>query len=126
MNGNYGEISNIIKIKAPIKGVYLKGNLNMKATYHKCEWYGEEKKISLFSKEEIEIPKDYSLEFLQDLVGGLIEIYKHEGRHLIFNEEGSLLNLPLNPFAVSQGLYLVGNIIEVHGILSWDKWKKIN
>ena len=117
VNGNYGKISNIIKIKAPIKGASLKGNLKMKATFHKCEWYGDEKKVSIFSKEEIEIPKDCTLEFLQDLVGGLIEIYNHEGKDLIFNEEGSLLNLPLNPFAVSQGLYLVGNIIEVHGVL---------
>ena len=89
----------------------------MKATLHKCVWLNKENKIAQYSKEEITLSKESNLEFLQDLVHGLIEIYHHEGHDLIFNEEGLLLELPRNPLSDKVGFLLVGTIVEVHGKL---------
>lgn len=53
----------------------------------------------------IELNEKNSLETLQKLVGGLIEVVhlvKHgeqKGHDLIINEEGLLLELPINPFS---------------------------
>jgi Domain of unknown function (DUF3846) len=89
----------------------------MKATIHRCEWIGKGRVIAKVSEEEVEIPVHNRLEFLQGIVGGLIDVYHHYGRDLIVNDEGLLEGLPLNPWAHEQGLGLVGNIVEVHGKL---------
>lgn len=89
----------------------------MKATLHKCYWIDKENKVAHYSMEEIEITNKTPLDSLQDLVGGYIEVYLHNGRHLIFNEDGLTLELPRNPFAVDNGFFIVGSIIEVHGKL---------
>jgi hypothetical protein len=56
---------------------------------------------------------------MQKAVGGLIEIYHYDitGRDWVMNEEGLILDLPLNPWALEQGVEVYGNIIEIHGIL---------
>ena len=89
----------------------------MKATIHKCEWLDDDQRIAKISREEIELPKKNRLEFLQKIVGGLIDFVYLDDKDLIINDEGLLLNLPLNPFAISLGYHLVGNIVEVHGKL---------
>ena len=89
----------------------------MKAIVHKCEWMNKELGIANFSSYETELPKKGILEFLQKLVGGLIEVYHHKGKDLVLNEEGLLLGLPLNPWARGKGLPIVGTIVEVDGIL---------
>lgn len=88
----------------------------MKAILHRAEWMLKGVMIDATS-EEIEIPKKGSLEYLQKLVDGYIEVYHHKGRDLVINEEGLLIGLPLNPWAFSQGLELVGNVIEIEGVL---------
>lgn len=86
----------------------------MKATIHKCECLNN---ITIISSEDVELPKRDRLKFMQDIVGGLIDIYHHNGRDLVVNDEGILLGLPLNPWAKKQKLNLFGSIIEVHGVL---------
>lgn len=73
--------------------------------------------IANISTSEIEIPEKDSLKTLQDLVGGYIEVYHHEGRNWVVNEEGLLEGLPFNPFAMKHGLNLAGSIVEIHGVL---------
>lgn len=69
--------------------------------------------------EEIELPKLNRLQFMQKTVGGLIDIYYHQetGRDWIINDEGLLDELPLNAWALHQGLEVAGTIIEIHGVL---------
>ena len=67
--------------------------------------------------EEIEIPRQESLKFLQEKVGGYIEIVypavpnaDYEG--LVVNEEGRLLGLPVNVMAAALfGPILTGDVI---------------
>lgn len=53
------------------------------------------------TQEEITIPNDdSSLEVMQKAVGGFIEMVDlYDGRWFIVNEEGKLLNLPVNKIA---------------------------
>lgn len=88
----------------------------MKATIHYVE-HNESEDIILYRKEDVELPTKKRLEFLQEKVGGLIDIYHHNGRDWVLNDEGILLYLPLNIFAFENGLKLFGTIVEVHGIL---------
>ena len=56
-----------------------------------------------------------TLERMQKLVGGYIEfVYRHaEGKILICNEEGLLLDLPENEqIAKKYGIHLCGDVIE--------------
>ncbi len=92
----------------------------MKAKIHKCEWLIEGI-IARVSREEVDVPKKNRLEFLQKEVSGLIDIYEHNGRDLVVNDEGLLLGLPLNQWASEQGLNLAGTIIEIHGKLGYTK-----
>lgn len=88
------------------------------------------------TKEEIQIPKKGSLDMLQKIVGGLIEIIYivplldslrsdfSKGKDLIINEEGKLLDLEPNPFSQLVGLNSIweaetfyGDIILVEGRL---------
>jgi hypothetical protein len=90
----------------------------MKATVHKCFWaVDNESHIEMHI--EVELPKESVLEYLQKQVDGLIDIYHHEptGRDWIVNDEGILLDLPMNRWAYDQGLGLCGTIVEIHGIL---------
>jgi len=56
---------------------------------------------------------DFSLEELQKVVGGYIEIvYLSEGRLMVVNEEGWLNNLPYNPSASEiYGHPIVGDVL---------------
>jgi len=46
--------------------------------------------------------KYYTLEQMQEIVGGLIEMMSlPDGRHMILNEEGKLTSLPLNLMATA-------------------------
>lgn len=89
----------------------------MKATIHHCNWITGSNVMANIKTEEVELPKEGLLEYLQNLVGGWIEIYHHNGHDLVFNEEGLLKGLPLNPWAYFQGFHFVGTIIEIHGLL---------
>jgi len=91
----------------------------MKATIHHCKWIDEIQGIAHYSTELVELPPK-SLDFLQREVGGYIDIWHNEktGRDWVINDEGILLGLPLNKFALEQNLGLCGTIIEVHGVLS--------
>lgn len=62
--------------------------------------------------------KDFSLEELQAVVGGYIEIADMGDEFMVLNEEGKLLNLPLNERAtalykkkVYAGDYIVGDVL---------------
>jgi hypothetical protein len=91
----------------------------MTATLHACVWKDDSHTIALIDTKEIEIPQKNRLQFLQNLVGGLIDIYHHEptGRDWVLNDEGLLDGLPLNNFARAQGLDIAGTIVEIHGQL---------
>lgn len=58
-----------------------------------------------------------SLEYVQEKVGGLIDIVPSKffkNHYVICNDEGRLLNLPYNSIATNLlGYYLVGNIVIV-------------
>lgn len=84
------------------------------------------------TKEKIKIPKINRLEFLQKIVDGLIEIvhiikFQNEnpiGNDLIMNEEGLLIDLPINPFSLEiahnsiwEGQLFRGDLILIDGIL---------
>ena len=54
------------------------------------------------SVEEVEMPKKDGLSFMQQVVGGYIEIVRiPDGRLMVLNEEGKLLRLPLNTKATA-------------------------
>lgn len=88
------------------------------------------------SKEPLLLDKETSLETLQKIVGGLIEVIhiidelessrigKPVGCDLVINEEGRLLDLPINPWSRLVGLNSIweaedfrGDIILVNGRL---------
>ena len=58
-----------------------------------------------------------SLETLQGIVGGLIEVvHLPGGRMLVVNEEGLILGLPANPRARGlSGIHLVGPAVLLEG-----------
>lgn len=61
--------------------------------------------------------KKLTLEQMQEMVGGYIEIVPSlkEGHVLIVNEEGLLQNLPLNPAASElAGRPIVGVALQIH------------
>ena len=62
--------------------------------------------------------KEPTLAELQGLVGGLIEVvYLEDGKQLIVNEEGVLLDLPLNQTAsMLAGQPIVGNAVILEGL----------
>lgn len=61
----------------------------------------------------------FTLEELQGFVGGYIELVPFKPFPLIVNEEGRLLELPINETATEiSGIILVGNVLE----LSEDEW----
>jgi hypothetical protein len=54
---------------------------------------------------ELRLPDEVTLKFLQDLVGGLIEmIYCEDGSAFLLNEEGKLHGMPMNEAATSLGI----------------------
>lgn len=66
------------------------------------------------------LPKDgkkFSLQELQSLVGGNIELVPgtgRKGKHTFCNEDGLRLNLPYNPSASMEfGINLVGDVVQV-------------
>jgi hypothetical protein len=65
----------------------------------------------------VEIIKVRDFKHAQELVGGFVEVvasYQHEGCTLLVNEEGLLLELPLNTTAsVLTGLHIVGNALRL-------------
>jgi hypothetical protein len=76
------------------------------------------------SKEPFILEKKDSLETLQRLVGGLIQIVHINGKDVIVNEEGHLLRLPLNPWSptitaksVWQGELFAGDLVLIDGKL---------
>lgn len=88
------------------------------------------------SLERIELTEKNRLDALQKLVGGLIEIVylistKDEeqenyvnGKDLVINEEGRLLELPPNPWSHMitqgtrwQGQVFFGDVVKIHGRL---------
>lgn len=88
----------------------------MKAIVHVSKWsvIGEEVEVNDY---EIEISDKTSLEQLQEIVGGYIEVVRFKEKDLIVNEEGLLHGLPLNYWAMQNGLNLVGTIVEINGRL---------
>ena len=86
----------------------------MKATLHLIRL---EEGCLLRGRIHVELPTKDRLKYMQKVVDGLIDIYHHQGRDWVVNDEGLLLDLPLNPWALEQGLQIAGNIIEVHGVL---------
>ena len=68
---------------------------------------------------EESVVTDLSLENLQKLVDGYIEIVPTiDGRLLVLNEEGKIIGLPKNPKAtkltngiINQGDYIVGDVV---------------
>lgn len=90
----------------------------MKATFYKCEWMMKGV-VADYSEETIELPEDSGarLDKLKKLVGGWIDIYNHEGNDVVLNDEGLLLELPLNPWAHRKGLTLAGNLVVIDGKL---------
>ena len=74
------------------------------------------------TKEIIETKKPMSLDLLQHLVGGSIELVRlKNGNELFVNEEGAIKSLPRNPHFTQEdvsvdlshmGNRLLGNIIE--------------
>jgi len=91
----------------------------MKATIHKIEWLDKEKGEVLTYKQEVTLPcnSESRLKALQRYVGGWIDIYHHEGDDLVINDEGYIIEEPLNHWAFDQGLELFGTIVQVHGQL---------
>lgn len=91
----------------------------MKATVYKVAWFNKEKKQVITHRQEIELPSDTErrLKALQKLVGGWIDIYHHKGDDLVINDEGYILEEPLNNWAFDQGLNLFGTIVRIHGQL---------
>lgn len=86
----------------------------MKATLYKVDG----------SKEPLTLTKKNRLETLQKLVGGYIEVININGKDLILNEEGLLLDLPLNPWSqyltfktVWEGQWFSGDIVLIDGVL---------
>ncbi len=82
------------------------------------------------SKEPLLLDKKTSLETLQKIVGGLIEVICIENeddqtaKDLVINEEGRLLDLPCNPWSKLVGLNSIweheifrGDIIFIDGCL---------
>lgn len=79
------------------------------------------------TKEEIEIDKKKSLETLQRIVDGLIEVVYivplldqlrgnfENGKDLVINEEGLLLDLPVNPWSQEVGLNSIWEAQEFRG-----------
>lgn len=68
------------------------------------------------TKKEIkpENGKQFTLEELQEYVGGYIEmITTSDGKKMIMNEEGRLNNLKINPQAsiLTNGLTIVGDVV---------------
>lgn len=70
--------------------------------------------------DEVEVqPKngtDFSLEELQGFVGGYIEIVRlNEGKIMVVNEEGKLLDLPVNLLATIPFQLTYGPIDQIYG-----------
>lgn len=64
--------------------------------------------------------KGFTLEELQEIVGGYIELVKFDPIPLIVNEEGRILDLPVNEEATElAGVILVGNVISLNKE-EWD------
>lgn len=91
----------------------------MKATIHKVAWLDKEKRQVITYKQEVTLPfsTESRLNALQRYVGGYIDIYHHKGDDLVVNDEGYILEEPLNNWAFNQGLKLFGTIVQVHGRL---------
>jgi hypothetical protein len=70
------------------------------------------------TEEEVQ-PKngtDFQLDELQDFVGGYIEIiHLNDGRIMVINEEGKLLDLPVNLLATVQYQLSFGPIDQIYG-----------
>lgn len=92
----------------------------MKATIHNCYWLNKPIMAEI-STEEVDLPEKDRLKYLQKIVDGLIEVVSVEidgvMKDLIVNEEGLLIDLPMNPWAQGKGLSLAGTVIEIHGQL---------
>lgn len=76
------------------------------------------------SKESLTLNAKTRLETLQKLVDGYIEIIHINGNDVVFNEEGRLLSLPINPSSYEIGKNSIweneifrGNIIVIEGRL---------
>lgn len=84
------------------------------------------------TKEEVTIPEKDRLDYLQGIVGGLIEVVnittfddeESDGKDLILNEEGLLLDLPPNPWSQLIGFNSIweaqtffGDLILIDGCL---------
>lgn len=88
----------------------------MKATIYRCEWL-KDTVMARIGEEEIENIEELKLEELQEIVGGLIDIFHWDGCDYIVNDEGILLNLPVNPYMRKLGLGLCGTVIKVEGVM---------
>ena len=74
------------------------------------------------TKEELEVPKEDRLNFLQKQVGGYIEILPMRSKrfsNMVINEEGKLINLPKNDTATElmQGMLFQGDFIVGDALL---------
>ena len=99
-----------------------KGKTKMKGTIYRTDG----------TKEEVTIPEKDRLDYLQGIVGGLIEVVnittfddeESDGKDLILNEEGLLLDLPPNPWSQLIGFNSIweaqtffGDLILIDGCL---------
>ncbi len=89
----------------------------MKATVHECKWMIEGE-VASFRSFTIEFDENECYDILSGHVGGLIDVCHIDGKDIVVNDEGLLLNMPLNPWAKAQDMYLVGTIIECEGRLT--------
>lgn len=56
--------------------------------------------------------KTFSLEEMQGIVGGYIEIVHLKDGYMVVNEEGLLMGLPINELAfLRSGRYIVGDVL---------------
>ena len=76
------------------------------------------------TREDLTLPSENRLKFLQNIVEGLIEIINIGGNDFVVNEEGLIHDLPINPWSsiltyqtIWENHPFRGNIIVVHGEL---------
>lgn len=89
------------------------------------------------TQEPFVLTKETKLETIQDMIGGYIEVIHildfekslkgnfKDGKDLIINEEGFLLDLPINPWSAKVGLNSIwkdeefrGNMVLIDGRLT--------
>lgn len=80
----------------------------------KDQYYYQEGDVFKVKDVEPKEGSEYFLKELQEYVGGYIEVYPVGGKMAVFNEEGRIMGLPVNPLASDYvGFMLVGNVLII-------------